>query len=66
MIAILHTELVYSTAMATLLALTLTLNRLIARFAPARRGRQQPPQRNGGPMYPPHFSDFTKHQKLIT
>jgi hypothetical protein len=55
MIAILHTELVYSTAMATLLALTLTLNRLIARFAPARRGRQQPPQRNGGPMYPPPF-----------
>ena len=35
MIAILHTELVYSTATAALLALTLTLNRLIARFAPA-------------------------------
>jgi hypothetical protein len=41
MIAILHTELVYSTATATLLALTLTLNRLFARFAPARRRRQR-------------------------
>jgi hypothetical protein len=62
MIAILHTELVYSTAMATLLALTLTLNRLIARFAPARRGRQQPPRRNDGPCTHTHFSDFTKHR----
>ena len=43
MIAILHTELVYSTATATLLALTLTLtlNRLIPRFASARRRRQR-------------------------
>ena len=38
MIAILHTELVHSTAMA-LLALTLMLNPLIARFVPARRRR---------------------------
>lgn len=42
MTEILHTALVYSTtAMATLLALTLTLtrSRLIARFAPDRRRR---------------------------
>jgi hypothetical protein len=41
MIAILHIDLVYSTATAILLALTLTLNRLIPRFAPARRRRQR-------------------------
>jgi hypothetical protein len=51
MMAILHTELVYSTATVTLLALTatLTLNRFMPRFAPARR-RQQ---RSGGAMNQP-------------
>jgi len=38
MTAILHNAaLIYSTAMTALLATTLTFNRLIARFAPARR-----------------------------
>lgn len=42
MLAILHTELVYSTATATLLVVTLTLNRLFACFAPARRSGRAP------------------------
>jgi hypothetical protein len=52
MMAILHAELVYFTATAALLALTLTRNRLIARVAPAHRCPQKSAVRTSGSRRP--------------